>query len=291
MKKALLLLSLSFLTICPLRGDQDELSKYEKATTFHGNYDASEKVFRATFPRTDVPITIDGQKLDSAMGLSSWSAFKATKENSFMVMGDFLLFEDEVDSVISSLLGDGLHVTAIHNHFFFDQPKIYFVHIGGEGELRALAQGVKNALHEVSEIRSKTPKPATRFDNIDIDTKSHISLEPLETILKVKGQSIDGMAKFVIGKEIKIDHDIAGKTMGVNTWIGFVGSDDKALMMGDMVVTADEVQKALKELRDGGIHIVALHNHMLHESPRLFFIHFWAKGKADYLAGVIQRAL
>ena len=143
-------------------------------------------------------------------------------------MGDTVLFEDEVNPAMSAALENGLDVTALHNHFFFDEPKVYFMHIGGMGDAATLAAGVKKVYDKIAEIRAAQPTPQKAFMGGKIGSPSSISPEPLETILGKKGQSKDGMFKVVIGRPAAM-HDVpVGTEMGVNTWVAFAGTDERS---------------------------------------------------------------
>jgi hypothetical protein len=208
-----------------------------------------------------------------------------------MVMGDLVLFQDEVNPVMSVAFDAGLSVTALHNHFFYDNPKVYFMHIAGEGEVEKLAAAVKAALAKMKEIRAAKPEPGPAF-GLPIPSKNSITSAKIEEALGVKGQAKDGMFKAVIGRKAKMPCGCeVGKEMGVNTWAAFAGTDDNAVVDGDFVVTEDELQPVLKSLRASNINIVAIHNHMTHEQPRMVFLHYWGKGKAVDLAGAVKRAL
>jgi hypothetical protein len=207
-------------------------------------------------------------------------------------MGDLVLMQDEVNPVMSAALENGLAVTALHNHFFYVDPKVYFMHIGGEGALEKLATGVKRALDKVKEIRAATPQPATGFGGTPLPAQSSITGKTIEENLGVKGQANNGMFKVVIGRTTKMPCGCTvGKEMGVNTWAAFAGTDDNALVDGDFAVAEDELQPVLKSLRHVGINIVAIHSHMTHENPRILFLHYWGKGKAAELAKALKQAL
>lgn len=265
--------------------------KYESLTGLKGSYNEREKVFKASFPRNDIKISIDNAQLDPFMGLTSWTAFTPVDEDKFMVMGDLVLFQDEVNPVMSTLLSNDIAITALHNHFFYDTPKIYFMHIGGKGALGDLSGGVKKALNTVKEIRSKKSYPSNNFDGSSISSKNSIDLSSLEKIFGIKGQSKDGMVKFVFGRSVKMDDITLSTDMGVNTWASFAGADENALVDGDFAVLENELQPVLKALRKGGIDIVAIHQHMTMESPRMIFLHYWGKGQAENLAKTINEAL
>ena len=225
------------------------------------------------------------------MGLTSWAAFTAGKEKETMVMGDLVLFEDEVNPVMSALFDAGLEVTALHNHFFYDEPRVYFMHIAGEGVVDKLATGVKLAFAKQKEIRAASPTPRRNFGG-RIPTPSTISAAPLEAVFGAKAQMNSGMAKFVIGREATMDCGCkVGADMGVNTWAAFAGADDNAVVDGDFVVRETELQATLKTLRQGGINIVAIHHHMIGEEPRYLFLHYWGRGPTAELAKVLKGAL
>lgn len=267
-------------------------SKIEGITGLTGTKIAAEGVFKVTSPRKDVPVTIDGWKMPPFMGLTSWAAFQNGGKKGAMVMGDLVLFEDEVNPVMSALLDHGLQVTAVHNHFFFDQPRVYFMHIGGEGTAEFLAQGVRAAFDTVARIRAAHPEPARQFNGASLPAASSISAVPVETALGAKAQQNSGMLKFVFGREVTMECGCpAGKEMGVNTWAAFAGADDNAVVDGDFVVTIAELQVVLRTLRANGINIVAIHHHMVGETPRTVFLHYWGRGDAVNLAASLKKAL
>jgi hypothetical protein len=212
-------------------------------------------------------------------------------ENKFMVMGDLILFQDEINPVMSVLLNNNLEVTALHNHFFYDTPKVYFMHIGGKGSLGDLASGIKKALDTVKEIRSRNSFPSNSFEDSSISSKSSIDLSKLEKIFGIKGLSKDGMVKFVFGRSVKMDNVSLGSDMGVNTWAAFVGTSENSIIDGDFAVLENELQSVLKALRKGGINIVAIHQHMTMESPRMIFLHYWGMGNTENLAKTVKDAL
>jgi hypothetical protein len=209
-----------------------------------------------------------------------------------MVMGDLVLFEDEVNPVMSALLDNGVEVTALHNHFFFDKPRVYFMHIEGEGDVDQLGKGVKAAMDAEKGIRAKAVQPATAFGAPPPKGPSHIDAAKLDGIFGVKGQAKDGMYKATMGRKTKAPCGCTiGKAMGVNTWAAFGGSDDNAVVDGDFAVAEGELQSVLKALRAGGINVVAIHSHMTGESPRILFLHYWGRGKAADLAATVKKAL
>ncbi len=255
----------------------------------------AEGVYKVTFPRDDVKVSVAGWSMPPFMGLGTWAAFQGTNDKA-MMMGDTVLFEDEVNSVLSAALDNGLSVTALHNHFFFDEPKVYFMHIGGHGSLEKLAGGVSKVYDTIKAIRAQNPKPANAFGQVTAEkgplpAKNSITAPPLNEIFGNPGDVKDGMVKFTIGKKSKMDEMEIGKEIGVNTWAAFAGTDDNAVVDGDFAVTEDELQPVLKALRAGGLNIVAIHSHMTHENPRILFLHYWGRGSTKDLANTVKGAL
>jgi hypothetical protein len=253
-----------------------------------------ENVVKVSFPRDDVRVDVDGwNKMPPFMGLTSWAAFVPGEKPGVeaMVMGDLVLFEDEVNAAMSAALDNGVEVTALHNHFFFDKPHVLFMHIGGEGSVEQLGKGVKAALDAAHAVRAKTPKPAAEFGPPP-PTASKIDPAKLDAIFGAKGATKDGMYKGTFGRKTQAECGCTiGKAMGVSTWAAFAGSDDNAVVDGDFAVAEGELQPVLKALRGGGINVVAIHSHMTGESPRILFLHYWGRGRAADLASAVKRAL
>jgi rhodanese-related sulfurtransferase len=267
-----------------------DTNRIDQITGLQGAWNASEGVFKVSQPRTDVAVNVDAWKMPPFMGLTSWAAFLAGKKADAMVMGDLVLFEDEVNPVMSAALENGLQVTALHNHFFHAAPQVYFMHIGGEGPVEKLAGGVKAALVKVQEVRAAHPTPSKSFGG-GIPEQNAISARPLAEAFTAKAQEKDGMVKFVFGRVARMECGCqVGKEMGLNTWASFGGTDDNAVVDGDFACQENELQPVLKSLRSSGINIVAIHHHMIHETPRYVFLHYWGRGKAADLAKAIRVA-
>lgn len=266
--------------------------KIEQLTGLKGTMNAKDGVFKVSSPRTDVKVSVDGTTMPPFMGLTSWAAFMSDpKGGGAMVMGDLVLLQDEVNPVMSALFENKVAVTALHNHFFFDDPKIYFMHIGGTGAVDDLAFGIKKAFDKVKEIRATSPMPPTGFGGKPIPSLSSITSKSIEDVLG-KGTSKDGMFKAVFALTTNMPCGCTvGQEMGVNTWAAFAGSDDNAIVDGDFAVHEAELLPVLKALRAGGINIVAIHHHMIEEAPRIIFLHYWGKGDAVGLAKVIKSAV
>jgi hypothetical protein len=250
---------------------------------------APDGVVRVAWARTDVQVAVDGMPLKPFAGLGSWAAFTPTAHGA-MVMGDTVVFQDEVAPAMDAAFAGGLEVTALHNHFFFDEPKVYFMHIGGNGDPEKLAAGVKGVWDAIRKVRADHPKPATRFAG-DVPSSGKVTPDPIEKALGHKAETQEGVVKVTIAREGMMHGNKVGGSMGLTTWAAFSGSDELAAVDGDFIMTAEEVQPVLRALRKAGIQIVALHNHMVAEQPAFIFTHFWAKGKPEDLAKGLKAAL
>ena len=264
-----------------------DTARIDELTGLKGKTNEKEGVHKITLPRTDVKIAVDGWTMPPFMGLGTWAAFTAT-QNGAMVMGDTVLFEDEVNAAMSAALDNGLSVTALHNHFFFDRPKVYFMHIEGEGTADKLASAVRKVYDSIKQTRAANPQPKDSFGAGSLPEKNSITAGALNEIFGTQGESKDGMVKFSFGHPAKMHGVTIGNDMGVNTWAAFAGSDDNAIVDGDFAVTEDQLQPVLKSLLKDKIKIVAIHQHMTHEEPRIMFFHYWGRGTAKGLAQAIK---
>jgi hypothetical protein len=254
-----------------------------KATT------SPDGVVRIAWARSDVPVSVDGMPLKPFAGLGSWAAFVSAPHGA-MVMGDTVVFQDEVTPAMDAAFAAGLEVTALHNHFFYDEPKVYFMHIGGRGESEKLAGGVKAVWDAIKKVRAESPKPAARFAG-SVPKDGKIDAAAIEKALGQKSEAQAGVVKVTIGREGTMHGVKIAASMGLTTWAAFSGSDELAAVDGDFIMSADEVQPVLRTLRQSGIHIVALHNHMIGEQPAFTFTHFWGKGSAAELSRGLHSAL
>ena len=276
----------------PSQAAKLDTAKIEELTQLKGTWNEAEGVFKVAAPRTDVKVAVDGWTMPPFMGLTSWAAFQAGKAAPAMVMGDLVLFQDEVNPVMSALLDAGLSVTALHNHFCFDEPKVFFMHLGGEGKVEELAAGVRKALDTVKSIRGAAPEPGRRARAAALPAASSIDGPAIEAILGAKGQAKDGMFKVVVGRSTQSACGCGvGKEMGVNTWAAFAGDAEHAVVDGDFVTFDGELQPVLKALRRANVEIVAIHSHMEGETPKAIFLHYWGVGRAEDLARAVKSAL
>jgi hypothetical protein len=259
----------------------------ERLTDAKGALDAKEGVFKVSLPRKDIAATAAGVRMTPPLGLTAWAAFTRAGGH-VMVMGDIVLLEDQVNPVMSAALDAGLEVTALHNHFFWDTPKIMFMHVGGMGDEKALAGAIGKVFAKLRETSGG--KGETLRADVD-PAKTTLAPAKIEAVLRYKGELKDGVYKVVIGRSTKMGGHSVGKAMGVNTWAAFAGSDDKAIVDGDFAMLEPELQPVLKALRGGGVDVVAIHNHMAGETPRILFLHYWGVGRTEDLARTLRRAL
>lgn len=264
-----------------------DAARIDQLTGLKGKFNEKEGAYKVTFPRNDVKVVVDGWTMPPFMGLGTWAAFTSTKDGA-MVMGDTVLFEDEVNAAMSAALNNGLNVTALHNHFFFDHPKVYFMHIEGEGTVDALAAAIRKVYDASKQVRAANADPKESFGAAALPEKSSITAAPLNEIFGAQGESKDGMVKFTFGRAAAMHGVKIDNTMGVNTWAAFAGSDDNAIVDGDFGVTEDQLQPVLRSLIKNKINIVAIHQHMTHEEPRMMFFHYWGRGTAPDLAQAVK---
>lgn len=246
-------------------------------------------VYKIGLPRSDLHVTLDGVTLKPALALGSWLAFVSHGTNQAMVMGDLVLTDSEVNPVMAKLVAGGIEITALHNHLLRNSPHTMYMHIAGHGDPATLARVLHDAL-ALSGTPLSAPAATTPAapDTIDLDTAA------LDGIMKRKGKVGGGVLAYAIPRaEAPKDGGIAlPPAMGAAIAINFQPTGGgKAAITGDFVLTAAEVNPVLRTLRENGIEVTALHNHMLDDEPRLFFMHFWANDDAAKLARGLAAAL
>ena len=247
-------------------------------------------VLRIAWPRSDVPVTISGAPYIPPGGLTSWAGFQGTAHG-VMMMGDTVVFEDEIAVAMDAAFANGLEVTALHNHFLFDAPKVYFMHIGGHGDAPKLATSVKGVWDAIKAVRKASPVPATVIAG-EVRKAGTINADALAGILKAKAAvHPSGAVRFGWGRDAAMHGVKANAPMGVETWASFIGSDERASLAGDFAMTSAEVQTVLRSLRAGGLLVTSIHHHMVGETPAYFFVHFWASGKPADLAQAMRSTL
>ena len=263
-----------------------DTAKIELLTGAKGKLADTENVFKVSSPRSDLSVSVAGVKMTAAAGLTSWAAFSPIADK-VTVMGDMVLQEEQINPVMTTALENGLEVTALHNHFLWDTPKLMFMHIGGFGDTESLATGIGKVFAKIKETTNIEAAKPVAFD------AANTSLDPklIETIIDNPLEKTGEVYKLTVGRTTTMhDHNV-GKTMGVNTWAVFAGSNEHAIVAGDFAVLDSELQSVLKALRTAGISITSIHNHMASESPKIIFLHYWGSGTTIALAKGLKTAL
>lgn len=263
-----------------------DIATIEKITGMKGKENNGQ--YKITVAQNDLNVTVDGFKIIPAMGLGSWVAFTPYSDGA-MIMGDMILTETDLGPFQQEVIRQGLTISAIHNHFIRNHPNVMYMHIGGMGKTDLMAQKVKSLFDKVTQLRGKNPSSASADSVVNtIDTKK------LDGIIGYKGEMSKGVYKYTIGRpDVTLkEHGIPVTNFGgFNTWAAWQGTEDKAAVAGDFTMLENEVEPVIKALIENGIEVVALHNHMIHEQPRIFFLHYWGVGSAEKLARGLREAL
>ena len=271
---------------CPPGSSKLDIQKIEQITGMKGTEKNGE--YKITVPQNDLNIIVDGFKIIPPMGLGSWAAFTPCADSA-MVMGDIIVTETDLAPVQREVIRQGLAITAIHNHFVRNRPNVMYMHIDGAGDITKLATSVKAIFDKVIETRGKDPKES-KADSV-INT---LNTALLDSVLGYKGEMNKGVYKYTIGRpDVSLrEHGIPVSTfMGFNTWAAWQGTSERAAVAGDFAMLENEVAPVIKTLVENGIEVVAVHNHMVHENPRIYFLHYWGVGNALQLAGSLKAAL
>jgi hypothetical protein len=260
----------------------------ERILGMKGKFNNGE--YKITIPQNDLSIMVDGFKIIPAMGLGTWIDF-APSHDGAMIMGDLVLTETDLKPVQQEIIRQGLTITAIHNHFVRNHPNVMYMHVGGSGNLGQVAQKAKAVLDKIKEVRGGDPSKGTASSEAVQNT---LDTKKLDEILGYKAEMSKGVYKYTIGRpDVNLkEHGVTVTTfMGFNTWAAFQGTPDKAAVAGDFTMLENEVAPVIKALVENGIEVVAVHNHMVHEQPRIFFLHYWGLGNAEQLARGLRAAL
>jgi hypothetical protein len=248
--------------------------------------DFKANVLKVNVPRNDLSVTVAGVKTPTPFGFGGWVAMTKGDGGHEVLMGDLVLTEDEVNPVMSALLDNGIDVTALHNHFFWEQPRLFYMHVHGMGSAADLATKVKPAIDLIGK-KGSTSAPTTA-PQININTQQ------IAKIVGHEGEQTGPVYKITIGRDdlsIKEMGATINARMGLNTWAAFVGTDAQAAIAGDVAMLESEVTPVLKALRSHGLDVVAIHHHMTNTKPTLFFLHYWGTGPAEKLATGFKAAL
>ena len=254
-----------------------------------GDYKAS--VLKVNIPRNDVTVTVANVKTPTPFGFGGWIAMTKGTGGMDVMMGDLVLTQDEVNPVMSALLDNGLEATALHNHFFWDEPRMFYMHVHGHGKPMDLARKVKPALDLIGK---GTKPPAPAGSATAASATATIDTAKIAQIVGQQGEQTGAVYKITVGRDdLKVMEMGApiNARMGLNTWAAFVGTNEKAAVAGDVAMVASEVTPVLKVLRKNGIDVVAIHHHMIDTRPTIYFLHYWGTGPADKLATSFKAAL
>jgi hypothetical protein len=253
--------------------------------------DFKDGVLKVNIPRNDVRVTISQRPAPTPFGFGGWVAFTKGEKGIEVLMGDLVLTEDEVNPVMSAILQNGLDVTALHNHFFWEQPRIFYMHVHGMGSAADLSRRVKPAIDLIDQAAKRAQTPATSASPAAAGALDGVALAK---IIGHQGEQSGPVYKITIGRpDIDLrEHGAAiNARMGLNTWAAFAGSDADAMVAGDVAMLEHEVTPVLKALRANGLNVVAIHHHMTDVKPVVIFLHYYGTGSAAKLAQGVRAAV
>jgi len=292
MKRLFTLCATLSLSFASTEWAQDVPAEYQQVLTTLGKQgDYKANVLKVNIPRNDLNVTVANVKTPTPFGFGGWVAMTKGTGGMDVMMGDLVLTEDEVNPVMSAVLDNGLEVTALHNHFFWEEPRIFYMHVHGHGKPADLARKVKPALDLIGKGTSRpasTPTAPAGSSTPSIDTAK------IAQIVGQQGEQSGAVYKITVGRDdLKLTEMGApiNARMGLNTWAAFVGTNENAAVAGDVAMLANEVTPVLKTLRKNGIDVVAIHHHMIETRPTIYFLHYWGTGPADKLASAFKAAL
>jgi hypothetical protein len=270
---------------------QAEITAIETALGKKGKYAEAEAVYTVPLPRNDLRVTLKGEAVPISFGFGGWVSFKKTSDGKGAVlMSDTVLLEEEVNPLISSVHANGLEISAIHNHFFYEKPRIFYMHLHGMGDSASLAESYAAAIKSTKLFPANQPetKPPTRT------AKEIFDLPALDKITGQTGAVNGASYKYTVGRDdltvLAMGSEIT-KTIGLNSWAAFAGEAKAAHIAGDIAMLDTEVNAVIKSLRRNNLEVVALHNHMLGDEPRIIFLHYYGRGPAEMLAQGFRAAL
>ena len=274
---------------------QDMPADYKQVVAALGKSgDFKDGVLKVNIPRNDVSVTVANVKTPTPFGFGGWIAMSKGTGGMEVMMGDLVLLQDEVNPVMSALLNNGLDVTALHNHFFLDEPRMFYMHLHGHGTAADLTRKVKPALDLIGRASGQRAGAAPAAATAAPAASTEMDTAALAKIIGAQGEQTGAVYKITIGRaDLKLTEMGApiNARMGLNTWAAFVGTSANAAIAGDVAMLASEVTPVLKALRQNGLDVVAIHHHMTDTEPTIFFVHYWGTGPAARLATGFKAAL
>src|SRR5712692_4470857 len=268
-------------------------AEYDQAMKTLGKQgDFKDGVLKINIPRNDLKVTIDGIATPTPFGFGGWLAMTKGTGGMEVMMGDLVLVEDEVNPVMSALLDNGLEVTALHNHFFFESPRLYFMHVHGHGKAADLANKAKPAVDLIG--HGSQPHQSSVSGIQSNVSAGQIDTAKIAQIVGHQGEQNGPVYKITIGRDdlhLKEMGATINARMGLNTWAAFIGTDEHAAVAGDVAMLEQEVTRVLKTLRSRGLEVVAIHHHMIGTKPTVIFLHYWGQGPVEKLAGAFKATL
>lgn len=290
------LVLVSALSGAPMAAQPTMPTTYQAVLTTLGRAgDFKDGVLKVNLPRTDLKVTINGRAVPTGLGFGGWIALTDGEQGMSVMMGDLVLTEDQVNPVMSAILDNGLEATALHNHFFWETPRIFYMHVHGHGSPADLAKRVKPALDLT--MRSVTPPAAPAASASAAPSAAAapgIDGAALAKIIGTVGEQNGAVYKITIGRAdlaVKEMGAVINARMGLNTWAAFTGTDDDAVVAGDVAMLGSEVTPVLTAMRKAGLSVVSLHHHMIGTQPEIYFLHYWGQGTATTLAGGVKSAI
>lgn len=271
---------------------KEEIAAIEAAMGKKGNYNEGQAVHTTPLPRNDLKVTVKGEPVPIPFGFGGWASIKKTVDGkSAVLMSDTVLLEEEVNPLISAAHANGLEIGAIHNHFFYEQPRIFYMHMHGMGTPEELAKKFAATIKDAKISPANQPAPSAPPT---VTGKELFDLQALDAIVKYPGTVNGPTYKYTVGRDdLKVMAMGAEMTaaIGLNSWASFAGNKDSAHVAGDIAMLEEEVNAVIKVLRSNNLEVVALHNHMFGENPRIIFLHYYGRGPSATLAKGFREAL
>jgi hypothetical protein len=270
----------------------DEITAIETALGKKGKYVEAESVYTVPLPRNDLKASVKGESMPISFGFGGWVSVKKTVDGkSAVLMSDTVLLQEEVNPLISTAQANGLDVSAIHNHFFYEEPRIFYMHLHGMGDVATLAKKYAAAIKDnklfPANQPAASPPPARTAKEI-------FDLPALDKIVGSTGVVNGTTYKYTMGRADQTIMAMGAEmtaNIGLNTWAAFAGSPDAAHIAGDVAMLEPEVNSVIRALRSNNLEVVALHHHMLGDAPKIIFLHYYGRGEATKLAAGFRAAL